>query len=340
MQNLRIPMLGSKSMMSFPTLESAKKIVRENLNIKQNEAVLIVSDSTRPHLADAMSYAVLELDDNCSKTSEKLALVFITPRHSQRKEPPRSVAAAMKATDVIIMPTSISLTFTEATIQAKRNSRIASMPGVTEEMMVNGGLSADYEEVKQLTREVAKVLESTKEFKVTSPNRTDLTFDRGGRPVLADDGDFSKKGKIGNLPAGEACFAIVEDSANGTLVFDRMGYIATSPLKLTIENGKVKRVEGRDKKNLLRILEAQEREGDLDATTVAEFGLGTNPMAKYLECPVEGEKMYGTVHFGIGSNEALPKGKSKSGIHHDGVILDARLELDGRVVVKGRKFYI
>jgi leucyl aminopeptidase (aminopeptidase T) len=335
-----IPLLGSKAMLNSATLNSARNVIKNHLRVSEGEKVLIISDSTKLSVADVLSYAVIEGKGESSKDRQELSMSVIAPRDEGNREPPQCVAEAMRYADVILIPTKVSMTFTDAVERALCNARIGSMPGITEQIMINGGLRGSLLDIKQMTDKIADALLLVEEYRITSSNKTDIVFRRGGRQVFRDDGCLFEKGKLGNLPAGEACFAIVEDSASGVLVIDRMGEIVTNGVKLTIRNGHIAEVAGPDEHAFRKTLESARLANYQNPDVIAEFGIGTNPAAKYSECEVESEKMYGTVHFGIGGNAALPEGKSKIAFHHDGVILDARLEIDGRLVLDGRKFYV
>ena len=245
----------------------------------------------------------------------------------------------MKVADVILIPTKSSLTFTKSVREAQRNARIGSMPGVTEQMMIDGGLRADPFDIRDLTEKVARVLESAEEYVVTSRNGTDISFCRDNRKVFRDNGDLSEKGKLGNLPAGEACFPIVENSARGRLVIDRLGGIVTDGVQLKVEDGNIVDVSGPDAERFKELIDLAKGAGYPGSAIVAEFGIGTNPVAKYAEVEMEAEKMYGTVHFGIGGNATIPGGRSAIPFHHDLAIFDARLKIGGKLFLDGRKFF-
>jgi leucyl aminopeptidase (aminopeptidase T) len=339
MTRMKIPLLGSKAMLNMATLASARNIIENYIKLRQNETVLIVTDSTKLPIADILSYAVIEVNGE-SASEEELSMSIMIPRQERRREPPKCVAQAMKSADVILMPTRASMTFTKATREALSNARIGSMPGVNENMMLDGGLQAELSDIKTMTDKVANALLLTEEYRVTSPNKTNLVFRRDSRPIFRDNGDLSEKGKFGNLPAGEACFAIVEETAKGILVIDRMGETITSGVRLTIEKGRVVDCDGPSRQSFMELIESAKHSGYSDSDVVAEFGIGTNPTAKYVECEVESEKMYGTVHFGFGGNATLPGGKVDIPFHHDGIVLNAKLEINQELVLEGRRFYI
>jgi len=335
---LDVPLLGSRAMLNSATLNSARSIVRDYVKLEKDEKVLIVTDWTRLSVADVLSYAVIEVNESLT-TRRELSMSMIAEREYGKEEPPKCVAAAMKVADVVLIPTKTSLTFTEAVREARSNARIGSMPGVIEQMMIDGGLRADPSDIRDLTEKVAKVLESAEEYVVTSRNGTNISFSRGERQVFRDDGDLSGKGKVGNLPAGEACMPIIENSAKGRLVIDRLGKIVTNGVELKVEDGRIVEVIGPDARRFKGLLDSARGAGYSTPNIVAEFGIGTNSAAKYVEVEMEAEKMYGTVHFGIGGNATIPGGQSAIPFHHDGMIFDAKLELGGKLFLDGRKFY-
>jgi len=71
-------------------------------------------------------------------------LMMMKTRIQHGEEPPRMVADAMASSNVVIIPTTKSLTHTEATREAcRQGSRIASMPGIDLDMF-SRTLNADY----------------------------------------------------------------------------------------------------------------------------------------------------------------------------------------------------
>ncbi len=58
--------------------------------------------------------------------------------------------------------------------------------------------------------------------------------------------------------------------------------------------------------------------------TLAELGIGTNDRARVTGVILEDEKIYGTVHIALGSNDTFG-GTVAAGIHVDGIITRPRL---------------
>ena len=250
-------------------------------------------------------------------------------------EPPKPVAEAMKASDVVLIPTSTSFSHTDARREASKNgARIASMPGITEDMISVGGLTADYHEVERLTNLVSDVLDKGKTVEITTPSGTNLTMSIEGRTCERDTGIFHKPPNTwGNLPAGEACLAPVEGTTQGVLAIDSLGMIVKQPVYVTIKDGWAKKFEGVDAGRLESLL----RRGDANAFNIGELGVGTNAKARLSGAVLEDEKVLGTVHIALGDNSSYPGGHSKSNIHMDGILLEPTVKVDGVLLLEKGK---
>ena len=69
------------------------------------------------------------------------------------------------------------------------------------------------------------------------------------------------------------------------------------------------------------------------ARNLAELGIGTNDKARVTGVILEDEKIYGTVHIALGSNDTFG-GTVAAGIHVDGVVKEPVLKLDGKTVLE------
>jgi leucyl aminopeptidase (aminopeptidase T) len=299
------------------------------MNVKPNENVLIVTDTAKLKIAEAFAYAAAAL--------EAQTAILIMQATKQRGEPPKVVAEAMKAVDVALLPTSRSLSHTDARREAtKRGVRIASMPGITVDMMSIGGLTADYTKVAKLTNKVAEILEEGDTAKITTPSGANLTMSIKDRPPLRDTGLYHEKGAWGNLPAGEVCLAPVEGTTQGTLVIDRMGTEVKQPLKITVKDGWAREFVGPDAAKL----EAKLKAADKNAYNIGELGIGTNPKARITGAILEDEKVLGTVHIALGDNTSYKGGRTKSKVHLDGILLQPTVWVDKRLLMKSGKLLV
>jgi len=311
-------------------MKGAKTAVETCMNIQPNETVLIVTDTGKLKIAEAFAYA-------SSSLGAETVISVMKPRERSGIEPPKAVAEAMKASHVVLMPTSRSLSHTDARREATRHgARIASMPGITEDMMSIGGLTANYIELAKLTQKVGEILDKGKNVKITTPSGTNLTMNIEGRTTTKDTGLYHKPGDWGNLPSGEACLAPVEGTTQGVLVIDSMGKIVTKPLRIIVENGWARKFEGEDAAQLESLLKT----ADENAYNIGELGVGTNPKARITGAVLEDEKVLGTVHIALGDNTSYVGGHTKSSIHLDGILFQPTVIVDDLTLMKNGKLLV
>jgi len=311
-------------------MKGARIAVETCMKIKADETVLIVTDARKLKIAEAFAYSVASI-------GAKTVTTVMEPTKHHGREPPKPVAEAMKAAEVVLIPTSRSLSHTDARrVATKKGARIASMPGITEDMMSIGGLTADYKQIAALTDKLAAILEKAKTVKITTPSGTDLTMSIEGRPPLRDTGLYHKPGDWGNLPAGEVCLAPVEGTTNGTLVINSMGTTVTQPLQITVKDGWARKIVGSDAVKLENLLKT----ADKNAYNIGELGIGTNPKARITGKVLEDEKVLGTVHTALGDNTSYEGGHTKSQIHVDGILFQPTVKIDKRLLMQKGKLLV
>lgn len=301
------------------------ELLKTCLGLKQGESLLVVTDLPTREIGEA-------LFQGGTQVGALAMLMVIQPTGRNGAEPPSAVAAAMKQADVVVCPTSFSLTHTQARLEAaKAGARIATMPGITQDMFFEGAVSADYGAVADLSLRVTDLLSNAREARIVKDGK-ELTMSLAGRNAVASTGLYREKGQSGNLPTGEAYIAPVEGTASGETIFD--GSIAglgplQKPVAVRLEKGLLVDADGPDGKRLLEML------GDaLEARNLGELGVGTNDRARITGVILEDEKVYGTVHLAFGDNSTFG-GNTRAGVHIDGIILKPDLYLDGKLIVSG-----
>ena len=299
------------------------------LAVKPGEEVLIVTDDSRKAIGEALYQAAGNL--GCEKI-----LMVMGEREVSGQEPPKAVAAAMKEADVVIAPTAQSLTHTNARIEAaKAGTRVATMPGITEEMFSRGAMTADYTAVEKLTETITEMLTKASSARIEKDGKV-LTINLNGRDGVPSPGVYREAGKCGNLPSGEAYIAPLEDGSDGEMIIDGsmvgIGKL-DSPLHMVISGGKLRSVAGEKSENL-DILLKNETNG-----TLCELGIGTNEAAILNGIILEDEKVYGTVHIAFGTNTSFG-GVNKAECHMDGIILRPTLYLDDVKVIEDGVFLL
>lgn len=303
------------------------------LGVKQGEQVLVVADEgTR-----AVGHVLWE---QAAALGAEAIYLEMLPRQVNGEEPPLAVAEAMKQAAVVVAATSKSLSHTKARREAnQRATRVASLPGITGEMLART-MTADYQKIAELSKKIADILSKGKEARITTPAGTDLTMSLLGRTAEPDTGMLQQQGSFGNLPAGEAYIAPLEETSNGLLVIDGsmagVGHLQGKAIRITVENGYATSFEGcPEAQTLDQLLRPLGKE----AYNIAELGIGTNDKAIITGKVLEDEKVLGTVHVALGNSVSFG-GKVDVPIHLDGILLKPTLTVDGIEILSDGKMML
>jgi len=313
--------------------ESVRTVVRTCARVQPGELVCIAADTQTMPIAAALVEAVKE-------AGAEPVVVTMLPRRAHGNEPPRVVAAAMKAADVVIQPVTYAMTHTDATRDALRaGARVLVLRGVTEDIMTHGAMLADYDRVDRVTREVQRRMTAANAVRVTTPSGTDLTLSVAGRSAVALTGRVGGPGTFAAMPDGEAAISPVEGTTEGMLVVDHtmdgIGLL-DAPIRMTVRGGRVVDISGGQSAERLAVLVAA---ADTSATNIAEFAIGTNDRARLIGSMTEDKKYRGSVHMAIGDNHVIG-GTVVSELHLDGLLLRPTVELDGRRIVEDGRLLI
>jgi len=317
-------------MYKLEMMHSAEKLVRDVIGVQKEDQVLVITDAMKLSVGEVFAMACRGLG-----AETILSIMPLTAEHGS--EPPGIIAAAMKAADVVFAPTTYAITHTRARLEAfAAGTRVAILRGVTEDMMIKGAMTVDFEKLKALTGKVAQRLSEANEITVTSATGTEITFSVARRKAFALDGYFHEDYGFAVLPPGESPTCPKEGTANGTIVIDYsmdgLGRLS-EPLTLTVKKGVVLSVRGGSQE--VQFIE-QIFERDPTARNLAEFAIGTNPKARLIGNLAEDKKLYGTVHFAIGDNKSLG-GIVESSVHLDGLILKPTVRTGKSILVEAGK---
>lgn len=296
------------------------------------ESILIVTDEPVRDIGYALRQAARDLGHD-------VMLVEILPRQTNGAEPPPAVADMMTRVDVVLCPTSKSLTHTDSRRAASAAGvRVGTLPGVTEEIMVRC-MNADYHQIAERTHAICDLMARTETIRVQAPGGTDITMPIAGRQAHASSGLFRDKGQWGNLPTGEAYLAPLEGLSNGVVVVDgsMAGVGVTSqPIHITVEAGYATDIAGgAEAQKLIELLEPHGRDG----RTVAEFGIGTNDRAILTGVILEDEKVMGTIHIAFGDNKSMG-GSVRVASHLDGLVKSPTVWFDDRKIMDAGRLLI
>lgn len=331
----------------------AEVVVQDVVKVKKGERVLIIANPSTSEIAQDF-YAA-----SCD-ASAITTLMFQPAKTSFDNANPEVLAAISANPDVCFSISSIKLGkdpnaqanpyktedgteynhIFDYLLDGKKSMRAVWTPGVTVDM-ISRTASIDYELLQKRCLMMQKYFENAKSVHIVASSGTDLTISVEGRKLLMDNGDFSKPGTGGNIPAGEVFISPVVGKTEGTIVYDgSMTFsdgdsILETPITCKLENGFVTDIKGgTEARRLLKtIQEAEVRPFFLEkekklpqgqaaiykkmARNIGELGIGLNPAAQITGNMLEDEKAFNTCHFAIGQNF---DNDAPCLIHLDGVV--------------------
>lgn len=248
-----------------------------------------------------------------------------------------------RAVDAVIALSNYSTTHTIfRKLLTATGARYASMP-LFDAMMLSGPMEVDYGELKRLTAALARAISGAAWLRLTAPNGTRLLLKKGRRKARQDNGDYTRPGSAGNLPAGEVYFAPVEGAAEGRLVLD---WAPTrklkSPVTLSVRRGLAAEVFSPGREAFAG--ELRDRLAACpECANIAELGIGANRLARRPDNILESEKILGTVHVALGDNHTFG-GRVRAPFHQDFVFFSPTLAVvgaDGKIkstIIRRGKF--
>ncbi len=309
----------------------AELIVDTCMSVVSGDVVTIVTDDAHAREADALAAVALERGAFPVVMNNEAQVRRALKDTRFPMAPPRNLHQAMVNSDEIIIITNLEWANRFAHVSAVKescahNARIASV----EEGMGTWDLTEDdIQAATQRARDAIRMLQGATRCRVTSPAGTDVTVSIEGRPALEVTPIKERGQMMGPVPMwAEVAFAAVEDQTNGRIVVDGVmlgiglpGQV-TTPIRWTLDGGRVVAVEGGSEAQRLR----EVIRGVENADVIGEFAFGTSTKSPF-GSPSEKGRL-GTVHFALGDNHnAYPGGKNVCPLHLDGVCLNATLQI-------------
>jgi leucyl aminopeptidase (aminopeptidase T) len=334
--------------------EAAHIACSDVLKIQKGEQVLIITNPKQD--VEAISRALYE----AALDSGGAPVLIIQREKTQFDFAEPSVIAAFRAKPEVVISVSAEKLGKDRTgiahpyeyngekwdhifhlqMYGEKSCRSFWSPGTTLESFTRT-VPIDYAELGRRCAAVNRILSSAESVRVTAPGGTDIGIGLGGRAAKADDGDFSRPGAGGNLPAGESFISPENGTARGLIVFDgsislhNRDIIIGDPIRCEVSGGFITGISGgKDAEALLETVTMAERDalefektGKLpkgqgavyakNARNIGELGIGLNPRARITGGMLEDEKAFHTCHFAIGHNY---DSDAPALIHLDGLV--------------------
>ncbi len=293
---------------------NASGALSQLLDLRAGENLLLVTDEATRRVAEAFEEA--------ARRAGAKPEVYVLPEGIRPlREVPESLAALVPDTDVAVTcfqgraeETPFRIELIRSLMRVAR--RLGHAPGITEAMLREGPMAVDYDTMRTEALALMDRFEGATRVRITAPGGTDVTLDISGRAFSTD--TFLRDGQWGNLPAGEVWCAPIEDSADGVVVCDgSIGDLGPvpAPVRLSLERGRVARVECADEAFRKRVEEVLAT--DDEARVIGELGIGLNPGARLTGNLLEDEKARHTAHIAFGNNVDMPGGRNRSRTHRD-----------------------
>ena len=301
---------------NFPKMvEGAEKALKSVLSFDQGQNILVVTDTEKQDIGYAFITGAKRLG------ALKTDLYSISQHQRPLEKLPEELKGIFKDYHVVFnafrgdakeTPFRVELLYDEIAYDV----RVAHAPGITKEMMYEGPMNVNYEEIVDDAMSLMSKFERAKEIHITTKLGTDFVLDIHNRAFSTD--VIIDKKSFGNLPAGEIWCAPTETKGHGKVVVDgSIGDIGKLdvPLTLTIEDGVLKDMECNDCdiiKHLWDLVTIDEM-----GSVIGELGIGLNPNARLVGNLLEDEKAGGTAHIAFGNNMDMNNGNNNSKTHRD-----------------------
>lgn len=326
--------------MGLPDIfRGAGRLINECAAVQSGERVLVVTDTVCQTIGEAVASVALTV------TNDVTLMVMPVYGRLHGQDPSACVAAAMRNSDIVFLPTVWSMSHSKARRDASNAGvRCIAIPSADEELFARTIPEAPFAEMKPVVMEVNRLLSEANEARVVTPGGTDIWVDLRGRRNLDLEHGWLHKGlpeyasNWTATPCIEANIAPIEGTARGRVVVDAAQSaigLVKEPIVLTIEDGRISKIEGGDEAQRLRLRLMEV--GDPDIFMVAEIGIGLNPKARMRGQFIEDESVYGTGHVGIGNNQSSMGGRITVNGHFDNIFWRPTVYLDGQaIMVDGR----
>jgi leucyl aminopeptidase (aminopeptidase T) len=320
-------------------LSDARMVVRDFIKLGPGETVTILADGPRGEEARAVIAAALEVgaDPVLLDIGPQVTSLLLGDRFWV--DPPAPVVAAIQASRVTVIVVDETYGFR---LDHKVRSLFRTGPDCSI-YKIDLGMGTwrlrpqDIAEVQRIGDDLLAAMAGADRVRVTSAAGTDVELSIRGHGCLPVE-VVPDRGLPYAIPVplwSEFNWAPVEGSVNGRIVIDGITeatpllHVVSEPVTWTVVGDRVVDVEGGQDAEDFRAVMAV----DAGSSLIGELGIGGNPRAIF---GTETEKArLGTVHFGIGQNDEYPGGKIVSTVHVDGVVRNARVEVDGRPLIAG-----
>ncbi|MFO7872165.1 MAG: aminopeptidase [Candidatus Undinarchaeales archaeon] len=305
--------------------KGADVAVKQCLNIKKGQDVLIITDEKSKDIAKALESA-------SEKISANPHLFFLPKEDRPLKKVPENLKSLI---DLIKGRTDKAAAFTVfqtnpeeiggdetpfrvelilKNLLADPNPfRVGHMPGFKKKYL--SVLSEPLTDMHKRAEPLMKTLNWADYAHITSKKGTDLKLKIKGRKAIESIGRV-EQGDFKNVPSGEVFICPIETYGSGKFIIDgSTGFgVIKKPIVLTFKKGKIVDIKGNSSKVCKNYIDSLET--DKWAKIIGELGIGINSKADIVDEMAIAEKAFKTCHIATGKNNEYD-GKNESKTHQD-----------------------
>lgn len=313
----------------IPLEKSTRAVLRNCLDLKPNESLLIVTDKSLADVGETIWKTALRISKN------SLLLKFSNGTDNKLPEAVQESLAQANACFVLTSKPLNEKTFDKA---RQNGSRVLVVQNATR-TLIERTFETNYMKITNISRKISDLFSIGKSLHLQSPSGTEARLTISRVKGFAETGVVQQAGEFASLPAGEACVILNHKHISGIVTIDRVAGTKkklVSPITLNIKEGEITQIKGGQEADELR--KAIRKFGPA-GRQIYEFGVGTNSCVKLGNSAQEDEKALGAIHVSFGQNKTTKvHGKMVQAIK--GILLKPTLSVDGKLIVKKGKIVV
>ncbi|MCD6229501.1 MAG: aminopeptidase [Candidatus Diapherotrites archaeon] len=316
----------------------AKQAVNVCVKVKPGDKIIVITDNKTKNAADLVIKEI-------KKVTENLEVLVLEDYGKRPFQVPDVILEKLKNSDAVFVIADyvfgeIPTFYRPLNECVEKNKLIMASMVELNKQLLSEGMNADYEKIREFSKQVFNAVKDSKEIQVTTELGTDFSLKCRHNWAILD--GFPTPGKWVNLPDGEVLTA--PTGLNGKIVIDGvaefLGVLTKNPLTVEIKNNVAQKnsIYCSDKKTEEKFIKLVFG-SDKNSSKIGEFAFGTNLFLKKLCGNLTQDEKFPSVHVAFGDpHGSLTGTKWKSKLHMDAIILKPTVFADGKKIIKKGKY--
>ena len=323
-------------------LAGARNAIRVCLRLQPDEMMTIITDRAAANIAASLKQEVMQIGSQLH--------VFVLEEFASRplRDMPPQILEKLAQSQVSIYaasaePGELRIRMQMVEVINRHKIRHGHMVNITEDIMLQG-MRADFSQVDALSSYLIEKARKARYLKASTAAGTDIHVEFSPELKWVKTSGFISPEKWGNLPGGEIFTSpsningvFVVDGVVGNYLCPKYGDLQQTPLRIEIENTRIKRMDCENDELLREFGEYVMT--DENSNRVGEFAIGTNLAATHIIGNIlQDEKMPG-IHLAFGHPYSEHTGQSwNSSTHIDCVGRQFNIWFEEDLIMEDGKF--